>query len=219
MGIKPAALRIITQYMPAARVLSLSYPDLVMTQSEFEDIAGFRTEKVNQVGQWHGKREPLPDTAEAFSKLGVKEFRCVDIVASRGCEEIADLNIPQEFGAYDMVLDCGTTEHCANVWQATLNAAHAVKPDGIIFHTPPVSMTNHGFWCIQPTFYHDLYTQNGWQILQLLLTDGEEVREISPTSRMQITPELSLYVAARRVGNNPLKAPIQTKYLNNPTLS
>ena len=43
MGIRPAALRLIVDHFPAKRVLSLSYPDLVMSQDELEDITGFRT--------------------------------------------------------------------------------------------------------------------------------------------------------------------------------
>ena len=37
----------------------------------------------------------LPETVEAFNRMGVQEFRCVDIVASRGVEEVWDLNDPQ----------------------------------------------------------------------------------------------------------------------------
>lgn len=219
MGIRPAALRLIVDHFPAKRVLSLSYPDLVMSQDELEDITGFRTTAEVDAGRWHGKSHPLPDTLEAMRRLGCEEFRCVDIVASRGVEEIADLNVPQDFGAYDMVLDCGTTEHCANIWQATVNAAHAVKVGGVILHTPPLSMVNHGFWCPQPTFYADLYGQNDWELLGVMLTDGKHTERLDNlTGRFQVPPELSLYVAARRTNDSPLKYPTQTKYLRNPSL-
>jgi len=220
MGIRPAALKLIAGFFPAKRVLSLSYPDLVMSQDELEAIVGFRTEKESMCGAWHGRKHPLPETAEAFSRLGVEELRCVDIVASRGIEEIADLNYPQDFGAYDMVLDCGTTEHCANIWQATVNAAQAVKVGKVILHTPPLSMVNHGFWCPQPTFYADLYQQNGWDVLAMMLTDGAHAEELNNwTARFKVPPEVSLYVAARRTHDEPLKYPTQTKYLRNPTLT
>jgi hypothetical protein len=55
------------------------------------------------------------------------------------------------------VLDCGTTEHCFNVGQAIINAAHAVKPGGAIFHCFPMCVMNHGFWNASPTAFKDFY--------------------------------------------------------------
>lgn len=220
MGIRPAALKMLARCFPVRSILSLSYPDLVMSQEDLEDIAGIRTRSEVDAGAWHpGISHRLPDTLEAFRLLGVEEFRCVDIVQSRGVEEVADLNEPQDFGAYDMVLDCGTTEHCANVWQATVNAAQAVKVGGVILHTPPITMVNHGFWCPQPTFYADLYRQNGWKLLGMVLSDGEQIKPIEqPFARMLVSQELSLYVMARRTNDAPLRYPMQTKYLRNPSL-
>jgi hypothetical protein len=218
MGLRAFGLDAIKPYLPAKRVLSLSYPDLVMTQDELEAVTGIRTFAETDFGSWHGRDHKLPETEEAFRKLGTEEFRCVDIVASRGCEEVVDLNEPQELGSFDLVLDPGTTEHCANIWQATVNAANAVKVEGVIFHTPPLTMLNHGFFCPQPTFYHDLYTQNGWAIERMAATDGERFGDVPYTARFQLPPEMSLYVIARRLSPAPLTYPTQTKYLRNPAL-
>lgn len=218
MGLRAFALYTLKPYLPAKRVLSLSYPDLVMSQDELEAITGFRTFCETDHGDWHGRDHKLPETVEAFRKLGTEEFRCVDIVASRGVEEVSDLNFPQEFGEYDLVLDPGTTEHCANFWQATVNAANAVKVGGVIFHTPPLSMLNHGFFCPQPTFYHDFYTQNGWEIEKLIATDGERYAEVPLTGRFKAPPEYSLYVIARRHSPANLVFPVQEKYRRHPTL-
>ncbi len=219
MGLKAFGLSLLKPYLPAERVLSLSYPDLVTTQDELEKVWGIRTFAERGFGKWHGVMHPLPETEEAFSKMGTKEFRCVDIVASRGVEEIWDLNEPQDFGEFDLVLDGGTTEHCANFWQATVNAAHAVKVGGVIFHTPPLTMLNHGFVCPQPTFYVDLYTQNGWSIEKLLISDGVRFCDAPRSGRFTVKAEQSLYVIARRLNPAKLKYPTQGKYLKNPTLS
>ncbi len=218
MGLRAFALYTLKPYLPAKRVLSLSYPDLVMTQDELEAVAGFRTFCENDSGKWHGRDHKLPETVEAFTKLGTETLRCVDIVASRNVEEVVDLNYPVGLGSYDLVLDPGTTEHCANFWQATANAANAVKEGGIIFHTPPLTMLNHGFVCPQPTFYHDFYTQNGWKIEQMIATNGEQAAKIPMTGRFQAPEELSLYVVARRLHVATLVYPTQTKYLLHPAL-
>lgn len=218
MGLKAFALYTLKPYLPAKRILSLSYPDLVMSQDELEQAAGIRTFCETDNGAWHGLKHKLPETVEAFRKLGTEEFRCVDIVASRGVEEVCDLNFEWALGEYDLVIDPGTTEHCANFWQATANAANAVKVGGLIFHTPPLTMLNHGFFCPQPTFYHDTYTQNGWEIERMIATDGEAFAEVPMTARFSTPPEFSLYVIARRHSPAPLTYPTQTKYLRNPQL-
>jgi len=219
MGINALGLSNIKKFMPCDSLLSLSYPDMVMSQDELKTITGFQTTAETDFGRWHGRHHRLPETDEVFRKLGINTIRYVDIVASRGREEIFDLNQPQDFGKYDIVLDCGTTEHCANIWQATINAANAVKPGGVIFHTPPLTMLNHGFYCIQPTFYHDLYTQNNWKIELMIVTNGSNSSEVHPTARFQASSECSIYVIAKRLSAEPLKFPIQNKYLTNSSLS
>lgn len=219
MGISALGLNYIKKYFPCESLLSLSYPDMVMSQEELKQTLGFNTTCETNYGSWHGRNHPLPDTEEVFLKMGVKSTRYVDIVASRGKEEIFDLNYPQCLGAYDIVLDCGTTEHCANIWQATLNAANAVKVGGVIFHTPPLTMLNHGFYCPQPTFYHDLYTQNNWQIEILVAISREgQPTPLQPTLRFNAGSNVSSYIIAKRLDGSCLKFPMQSKYLNNPGL-
>lgn len=219
MGIRATVLANMIPLFPCESLLSLSYPDMVMSQEELEAITGWRAEKETDFGQWHRRDHPLPDTEEVFSRLGVRTVRYVDIVASRGVEEIVDLNRPCELGQHDVVLDAGTTEHCANIWQATVNAAHAVKPGGFIIHTPPLSMLNHGFYCPQPTFYADLYEQNGWEVVGLYGTDFNEYLNVPYFQRFKCIGGLSLYVIARRRDDRPLNYPTQRKYLKNPRLA
>ena len=218
MGLKALGLAMLQPYLPAERVLSLSYPDLVCSQDELEAVWGIRTLAERDFGKWHGLDFPLPETVEAFSRKGTKEFRCVDIVASRGVEEVFDLNEPQDFGQYDLVIDAGTTEHCANFWQATANAANAVRIGGVILHTPPLTMLNHGFFCPQPSFYHDLYVQNGWHLKPMLITNGVMQCEAPAMGRFTVEPEMSLYVLAKKLHGAPLRYPTQSKYLKNPAL-
>lgn len=218
MGLRVSALKLLLPYLPAERVLSLSYPDMVMSQDELQEATGFRTERESDSGRWHGKDHPLPETAEAFRLLGTKEFRCVDIVRSRNVEEIVDLNHPADLGQYDLVLDPGTTEHCFNIGQAIINAANAVKVGGLILHTPPLTMLNHGFYCLMPTLFHDFYGQNGWEVLALQMTNGNESAPAPATKRFSAEPELSLYCLARRTIGGKLIYPTQYKYQVNPLL-
>jgi hypothetical protein len=198
-------------------VLSLSYPDLVMTVEQAEQLCGFNVEKTTDFGGWHGKKHPLPDTLEVFEKLGMR-LETVDIHPSRGVERVVDLNAPTDLGAFDLVIDPGTTEHCFNVGQALLNAAQAVRVGGSIMHMVPVTMVNHGFYNFSPTLFADLYTQNGWTLEVMGLTDGKDMQAIKPWARELYPPECSLLVIAKRGDDRPMKPPTQAKYLRNPDL-
>jgi hypothetical protein len=216
MALTPHALEIAATYL-GPRVLSLGYPDILSSAADIEQRFGVRPTRFHDAGRWHGVTHPLPDTVELFELLGAT-LECVDIVASRGVERIVDLNQPHDLGAYDLVLDGGTVEHCFNIGPAILNAANAVKPGGHVFHTPPLSMVNHGFYNLNPTLFHDFYTQNGWEVVMLRAADRERTYDIDAVARVRVPSELSVFCVARRLGAAPLRFPTQTKYLRNPDL-
>jgi hypothetical protein len=221
MGLTLLALTILKPYLKAPgrkAVLSLGYQDIVAEPKEVEDLFGSKVTRVTNHGGWHGRKHPLPETEEFFQNLDCDHV-CVDIVKARGTEIICDLNCASPQGQYDVVIDGGTLEHVFNIGRAMVRVAECVKPGGVILHGNPLSMVNHGFYMLSPTLYHDFYTQNGWQIEQMMAARGNEVSDISPTKRVTVAPELSMIVLAKRLSNEPMKFPTQTKYLKNPTLS
>lgn len=217
MALTYCTLKIIAPHMKAANILSLGYPDLLLTKSQVIEIFGVEPDKFTSHGAWHGVKEPIPETEDLLRLVG-STLECVDISAARGNEKIADLNVPQDLGKYDLVIDAGTTEHCFNIGQAMLNAANAVKVGGRIFHTPPVTMLNHGFYCIQPTMLHDFYVQNGWEIESMNLIIEGKLHDCPRTQRFRAPLEMSVCCLAKRLTDMPLVFPVQTKYLKNPTL-
>lgn len=186
-------------------VLSLGYPDINISREELCEMFHVELRQENPV------MNGLPDTQEFFSVLG-KRFLCCDVKVLRGCEFLADLNEKQYLPKADLVIDPGTLEHCFNIGQAALNAAWAVNPGGFIFHTNPVSMVNHGFYCISPTWYYDWYHGNGWKIVQKV-TDGEVSELVHPVKRIHCKPELSnLVIAEKPEKQTEMKWPVQSKY-------
>lgn len=139
----------------------------------------------------------------------------VDVKAHKGVEKIADLNYPQELGQYDLVVDCGTVEHCPNVFQAVKNAANAVKPGGRILHHAPVAMLNHGYFNLCPVFFRDYYELNGWTLERVDITDkNDEVIECGDRFA-QLDPQVStavLVVAQRQEGATTERMPLQREY-------
>lgn len=217
MAIPRYALQMIAPHMKGARVLSLAYPDLLITKEEVQKMFGFTPTRFTKRNVGHGLPDPLPETAEVFRSV-CWSFDCVDVARLTNIERIVDLNYPAELGEFDLVLDPGTTEHCFNIGQALMNAAGAVVPGGRIMHLSPMTMINHGFYNLCPTLFHDFYTQNGWTVECLKAherrEDGEYLGDLTgkTASRMKCGPEYGLCVLVQRTSSAPLKFPVQAKY-------
>jgi len=216
MALPLYALQILAPHLRGASVLCLGHPDVLATPEEIEKLFGVKASKYTDTGETHGILDrKLVDTQEFFEILGAR-LDCVDIYSFRGTERIVDLNYPVEFGEYDLVIDPGTTEHCFNIGQAMLNAAGAVKAGGRIYHSPPMTMANHGFYNICPTMLWDFYTQNGWRIETYDARGSESVRidaHMAISRAVQIGKDVSLLCLAQRRVVAPLKFPQQSKYL------
>jgi len=193
-------------------VLSLGYPDIQATALQIHKLFGFMPEKYDKTSiDWHGSKEPYPDTEEFFSRLGVK-LTVVDYVQERGSEIVADLNYPHDFGKFDLVIDPGTLEHCFNIGQGFMSAAGAVKPGGAILHISPMSMLNHGFYNMNLTLFHDFYFQNDWNVVDMAVVPFVKP-QIQATNRFSMFTEYLARVVAIRKTDAPLKYPTQAKYL------
>jgi hypothetical protein len=208
MALPLHALKILAPLLKG-EVLSLGYPDLDATAAQVESLFGYKPTRFTKAHQWHGRTEPLPETEELFEHLDAK-LTVVDFVRDRGMERIANLNEPQDLGQFDLVIDPGTLEHCFNIGVALMNAANAVKLGGHILHLSPMNMPNHGFYNLSPTLYHDFYSQNGWSAEVKVIARPFQV---SPTERFVVAAEYLLRCLAQKHDDNPLKMPIQTKYL------
>ena len=215
-------------------VLSLGYPDILALPEELAALFGaellpafeFRDDS-SQIARWHG----LPEStriveAEHFLALLGYDLEVLDVVQARGGERVHDLNEPvpaQLHQRYALVIDPGTLEHCFNIAQAAKNLAEMVALGGCVFHGNPLNMFNHGFYNLNPTWYHDFYVANGFTV-QLVEGVAQPTRqltrfEVPLTGRFTgVPPESSLYVLARRDTDRPVHWPTQTKYVKNPTL-
>jgi hypothetical protein len=216
MGLKASALKLLAPKIRGARILCLSYPDILIPMERAVAEYGVPADlQTSTKGGWqHGCVIPLPETREFFGALGAEVVIFADMKAWRGVEVGVDLNTFWDLqrDVYDLVIDPGTTEHCFNVGTAIMNAASAVRVGGSIFHCPPASMVNHGFWNFSPTALHDFYTQNGWTVDALLYEQDDQLTPANPHSRHIVPPEFSLYCLATRKTAAPLAWPTQEKY-------
>jgi hypothetical protein len=218
MALTLQALELLAPHLRGRRILSLGYPDLVVTGDDIRRLFGVTPTRFTEFGGWHGVQHPLPETLHVFEAIGAS-LECVDIHPSRGVERVVDLNRPCDLGQFDVVLDPGTIEHCFNIGQAILNAANAVAVGGSIYHSPPMTMLNHGFYNLSPTLLNDFYEQNGWEIVILTGAARGELFDVPPAARFKGPAEACLYCIAIRRSDRPLVFPTQAKYLANPSLA
>jgi len=215
---------------PGMRVASWGYPDMIAPESMIRHMAGehfpgivYRSDS-DAICQRHGLKPRLIPDAEAFFEMLGCELDVYDIIQERGCEILCDLNesirtrnfkLPRiEEEAYDIVLDVGTAEHCFNIAQAVKNMALLVKLGGHIIHENPFNCGNHGFYSLNPTWYADFYTANGFEIIEcrLALKNGRGA-EVPRTKRfVAVSEECNTLAVARRVEVRPFIFPVQSKY-------
>ena len=239
MAITTLFLQMLTRIRPdlpdRARLLSLGYPDILADDAALAAAIGSERARAlpvhpdtDGITRWHGldgRLERIVESAAFFDALAI-DCTVIDIYASRGGERIVDLNgaLPDDLaGCFDLVLDPGTIEHCFNIGAAIANVARAVAVGGYVCHFSPMSMFNHGFYNLNPTFFHDFYTQNGFEIALLKGCVGDPLSaktfEIPATGRFADAPSnSSLVVVAKRVRAGEAVWPMQSKYLANPDL-
>ncbi len=214
---------------------SAGYPDMLVSEAMMSNALGAEMirrlpvrEDSDNIISWHGVGKlfnRIYDSRSVLEALGY-HLSVIDIHPVRGDEIIVDLNhpFPADFsGAYDLVLDTGTCEHCFNIGQAALNLASLVKQGGIIIQGLPLNMFNHGFYNVNPTWFHDFFPDNGFEILLLCgVTDWltqPKTFDLPPYARFNDAPANSgVVIVARRRKVKPLGFPTQYKYRMNPGL-
>jgi SAM-dependent methyltransferase len=114
-----------------------------------------------------------PDPAirgkQLLHSLGFSHVDVLDVSDFEGANVLLDLNSAQVPGAglatYDLILDHGSIEHVFNLPNALSTLWNLLRVNGRIFHSSPGSnFFDHGFYSLSPTFFHDFYTENGWEI-------------------------------------------------------
>jgi len=144
--------------------------------------------------------------------------------------QIFDLNqeaLPQKHrGAFDVVLNFGTTEHVINQLNAFRIIHDAVKVGGVIVHQLPCSgYIDHGYFCYTPRFFFDLAGHNEYEVVEFCY-DGprkganifgivNDYKSYFPALRRRVYQEgltvqdLVINIILRKTKNLPLRLPIE----------
>lgn len=215
--------KLLEKLEPGDAVASMGYPDIIFPEERLAEHLGervaalrYRTDS-EEICKRHGVPfHAVPDAESLFEQFGCT-LDVYDIVKDRGCEIVLDLNEPYPANSreqYDWVLDAGTLEHCFNVAQAAKNMAGMVKVGGQILHENPWNWGNHAFYSLHPTWFHDFYSANGFEVLTCRLTDKEHKQspEMGPWRFVYESHEVALLTVACRREAKPFVWPTQSKY-------
>ncbi|MFZ2541857.1 MAG: hypothetical protein WAW75_08805 [Gallionella sp.] len=135
-----------------------------------------------------------------------------------------DLNDPIDLQRqFHVVMNMGTVEHVFNVAQAFKTIHDHTLPSGMMVHGLPFTgWVDHGFYSFNPTFYWDLATINGYEMLIMLYAEINPVKLVKLQNREQILAMAKngqvgknalIYVVLRRPAEAlPFRVPIQGYY-------
>lgn len=211
MAIDLLQFKLIQKSSAKGSCLSAGYPDLLVKMSDIAHGLKPRADTA-QAQHMHSWPHEMADSRDVFAIMGLS-LRVIDRAKLQGCEDVVDLNVPQDLGEYDLVIDPGTSEHVFNVPQSLVNLAQAVKVGGVISQALPVSMHNHGYWNVTLAGLNDFYEQNGFAIEDMLIRHDHGTWTPKPderTRRMMGVPENSVaVVTARRLTKEVFKWPQQ----------
>jgi SAM-dependent methyltransferase len=116
-------------------------------------------------------------------------------------------------GRYDLVLNCGTTEHVLNQLNAFRLIHDACKVGGLMYHGVPMAGDFwHGFISYNPKFFTRVQEANGYEIVQRWIWAADERRSYDEVELARLNREFSAQDAwvnflLRRTSKAPFKAP------------
>lgn len=95
----------------------------------------------------------------------------------------ADLNEPFSLGrTFDVCINCGTTEHIFNQYQAFKTIHDHTAPGGSMIHWQPIHgfhHINHGMFLPQPGMFYDLAHANGYRVAFAALSNDQRMVELN----------------------------------------
>lgn len=150
-----------------------------------------------------------------------RSYNAIDLLPPNDHRLQQDLNLPFDLGTrFDVCINNGTTEHVFNQANCYKAIHDHTAPGGVMIHwTPCLGWIDHGFYNVQPGFFHDLATANGYEVLLAVLSSNTMTVPLIPG---QITSEVvaanpgiqeSLACAVlRKTTDAPFRFPLQGVY-------
>jgi SAM-dependent methyltransferase len=154
-----------------------------------------------------------PSSAPFWSALGFQRS-AIDVIGDAIRLDLNRGQVPRRLrGAFDLVVNAGTTEHVANQMNAFRVIHHLVRIGGVMYHELPAGgLIDHGLVGYQPKFFNILANLNGYEALYVRFTAWgpakipEYLRKANPYGGDSVI-DCSLRVALRKLDHLPFVCP------------
>jgi hypothetical protein len=112
------------------------------------------------------------------------EYAAIDLAPGPAYRILQDLNEPFDLNRlFDVCINNGTSEHLfdqANFFRMMHNHT---KIGGVMIHwTPCLGYYDHGFYNVQPGFFHDLAFANSYEMLAACLVTDKKLYDLVPST-------------------------------------
>lgn len=158
---------------------------------------------------------------DLYRALGLSNYVSIDLDGHDGAL-CYNLNLPldetYEFrDTFDLVTNHGTTEHAFDQFRCFENVHKLTRTGGIMLHAlPSQGYQNHAFFNYHPSFFLDLASANGYDVLGLHYNLGEELFPYTDTTLAErgilATDFLAIFAVLRKTADRPFIIPFDGRY-------
>jgi len=140
-------------------------------------LSSIKTSTSLGLGQINSESSSFVHAESFFELMGIlpKDYFDVDKYDFDKPRLLHDLEkpFPLKYKNYfKLIIDSGTIEHIFDIKAVMENIINISKVGGYVLHiTPTNNFLNHGFYQINPTFFSDFYTANGFKIIESYLVE------------------------------------------------
>ena len=170
------------EYQVPRRILDIGTQNMLKASEEafrkFLDQYG--NDKVRQAAAADFAHRSIIRPGEVTLYLSeVLEETPIDYISFDVCPghktEIFDLNtqlLPSHYkGKFDLILNCGTSEHILNQVNVMKVIHDAARVGAYIYHqVPTTGRIDHGYFCYHPRLFRELAESNGYEIADICYT-------------------------------------------------
>jgi SAM-dependent methyltransferase len=158
---------------------------------------------------------------DLYRALGFGTYVSIDLDGHDGALRY-NLNLPldetyQFRDTFDLVTNHGTTEHCFDQFRCFENVHKLTRTGGIMLHAlPSQGYQNHAFFNYHPSFFLDLASANGYDVLGLHYNLGEELipytDNVLAERGILATDFLAIFAVLRKAVDRPFVIPFDGRY-------
>lgn len=200
------------------KALSLGHPDILATPEELSFLGELPIDNK----EVHDARRTWPEKRIIGNARPVFNAMNADLIVVDVRPHLYNIDVELDLNdpiiarpEYDLIIDCGTTEHCFNVGQALKNVANMTALGGYVYHMVPLCSFNHGFWNFSPGVFVDFYEDNGFAIERLTGVRHAEFIPVQRHTKFKLPnngSKLNLLCIAKRLEIKDINYPMQRKY-------